>query len=865
MNIDIQTLILIIGISHLMQVLVFYYQYIANKFIKGPGWWLMWSVAESFGFGLILLRSIPLLHQLVIAFQNVIIFSGTILIYIGVLEFFSRKINLKFILLFFSSFVALHLSFLFIKDDIYLRTLFLNVFLSATAFLTAITILKNKTSNIASTANFSVILFSLHGSVFVYRTIVLIINPFNSNIFAPTFFNLTQYFDALIIGLLWTFGFIIMLNQRLNLEIYEAKSHFEQIFSTSPDAALITRLKDGMLVDCNENFTKIFGYSKDDILGKTTLDINFWKTPKDRQELVRIIKENGVYENCELLFQRKDGEVITGLMSAKAITLKGIPHIISVTRNISDRKHVEEILKESEQRLQYVLQGSHLGFWDWNLVTNKVKRNEQWAEMLGYKIDEIEFTVKQWIDFVHHEDQAMAMKSIQDHVKGITPMHRLEYRMRTKSGQYKWILDQGQAVAWDSNHQVIRMSGTHIDVTERKQAEIAMQESEKRYRLLFQNLSSGFALHEIILDSNGKPCDYRFLEINPAFETLTGLKATDLIGKTILEVLPNTEFYWIETYGRVALTGKPLTLENYSIEFNKYYHVNAYSPEEGKFATIFHDISDQKLFEVELQNKNEELIRVNADKDRFMSILAHDLKSPFNTILGYLNLLTENIHEYDIDKIEKQIAIINNSAQNTYFLMEDILLWARSKSGKIPFEPKEFKFNTICKDIIEILTPNANTKNITINYNENEEIVAFADADMLKTILRNLISNAIKFTNKGGNVNVTVNQSIKRVSEFNQNNLYIERADDKYNTSQIISVADNGIGITPELKDKLFDVIQAYSTKGTTNEVGTGLGLSLCKEFVEKHGGSIWVESELGKGSTFYFTLAKNSSKILAL
>jgi len=860
MNIDIRTLILIIGISHLMQVLVFYYQYKANKFIKGPGWWLMWSVAEFIGFGLILLRGIPSLLRLAIAFQNIIILLGAVYIYIGVLQFFEKKVNLKFILTFFSSFALFHLSFLFIKDDIYLRTLLMNVFVSAIAFLTAIAIYKNKTPNIASTANFSIILFSIHGSIFIYRTIMLVLNPFENNMFAPTFFNLTQYFDALIIGLLWTFGFIMMLNQRLNSDTSEAKNRFEQIFSTSPDSAIITRLDDGMIADCNDSFTKIFGYSKNDISGKSTLDINFWKNPADRLELVRTIKENGVYENCELLFRRKDGTIITGLMSAKGITLKEVPYIISVTRDISDRKQVEEVLKESEQRLQYVLQGSRLGFWDWNLITNEVKRNEQWAEMLGYKINDVEFTVKQWIDFVHPDDRAMALESIQEHIDGKTPMHRLEYRMRTKEGQYKWILDQAQAVAWDSDHRVIRMSGTHTDITERKQAEAAMQESEKRYRLLFQNLSSGFALHEIILDSSGKPCDYRFLEINPAFETLTGLKAVDLIGKKNLEVLPNTESYWIETYGRVALTGKPITFENYSAAFNKYYHVNAYSPEPGKFATIFHDISDQKLFEAELQNKNEELTKVNADKDRFMSILAHDLKSPFNTILGYLDLLSENIREYDIDKIEKQIAIINSSAQNTYFLMEDILLWARSKSGKIPFEPKELNLNTICKDIIEILTPNASTKSITINHNVPDDVVAFADADMLKTILRNLISNAIKFTQRGGVVDIAINRYNGQPSGLSQTNVETKCKDCKYNCSQIISVADNGIGIAPELKDKLFDVMQAYSTKGTTNEVGTGLGLSLCKEFVEKHGGKIWVESELGKGSTFYFTLARSNS-----
>jgi PAS domain S-box-containing protein len=145
--------------------------------------------------------------------------------------------------------------------------------------------------------------------------------------------------------------------------------------------------------------------------------------------------------------------------------------VVEIAADITERVRTEEALKQSEQRLQFVLQGSRLGFWDWNLETGEVKRNERWAEMLGYRLDDIEFSVKQWTDFIHPDDREMAMKSINDHIEGRTPIHMAEYRMRTKDGRYKWILDQAMAVSVDKNGKVNRMSGTHTDITSSKLAE----------------------------------------------------------------------------------------------------------------------------------------------------------------------------------------------------------------------------------------------------------------------------------------------------------------------------------------------------------------------------------------------------------
>jgi len=163
-----------------------------------------------------------------------------------------------------------------------------------------------------------------------------------------------------------------------------------------------------------------------------------------------------------------------------------------LTAEIKTRRKVEEDLKESGESLTYVLQGSQLGYWDWNLETNEVKRNERWAEMIGYHLEDIEFTVKQWSDFIHPEDKAIVSKSIEDHLIGITPMHRLEYRMRTKDGQYKWILDQAQAVKWNSEGKVIRMSGTHTDITDRKIAEDLLLQEQVIYQLIVRQPSRTF-------------------------------------------------------------------------------------------------------------------------------------------------------------------------------------------------------------------------------------------------------------------------------------------------------------------------------------------------------------------------------------
>lgn len=276
-----------------------------------------------------------------------------------------------------------------------------------------------------------------------------------------------------------------------------------------------------------------------------------------------------------------------------------------------------------------------------------------------------------------------------------------------------------------------------------------------------------------------------------------------------------------------AMDAKQLVTENESM-----HHLN------DEITNLQRQLIKEKFTLQETLNKlnevNIELKEANATKDKFFSIIAHDLKNPFVVLLGFSDILVENLRGYSIDQIEEQIKLINQTSHQTYSLLEDLLLWSRAQLGKLTFNPQRIVFDKFYNIIINSLINQIQKKNITISLVEQERVVLSADLNMLKTILRNLISNAIKFTHPNGQINI-----------------YTETKDENV----LITVSDNGIGISEDNQVKLWKLSEQYTTCGTDGEEGTGLGLFLCKEFVEKHGGKIWVESELGKGSDFKFTI----------
>jgi len=232
----------------------------------------------------------------------------------------------------------------------------------------------------------------------------------------------------------------------------------------------------------------------------------------------------------------------------------------------------------------------------------------------------------------------------------------------------------------------------------------------------------------------------------------------------------------------------------------------------------------------------EEMKELNATKDKFFSIISHDLRNPFNSILGLSNMLLSNLNTYSKEEITEKIGLIAESSKRAHILLENLLEWSLSQTGKILFIPEKIKLSDVVNECLIEITNQASNKKIKIVNEINEGHIVKADKNMLKIILRNLLTNAVKYSYTGG---VVIIKSIDR-------NFEIE-----------ISITDSGIGIEENDIDKLFHIDSKYSTNGTLNEQGTGLGLILCKEFIEKHGGRIWIDSKIEKGCTFKFTLPK--------
>jgi len=243
---------------------------------------------------------------------------------------------------------------------------------------------------------------------------------------------------------------------------------------------------------------------------------------------------------------------------------------------------------------------------------------------------------------------------------------------------------------------------------------------------------------------------------------------------------------------------------------------------------------DRKRQIESLKKITRELRESNATKDKFFSILAHDLKNPFSTLLGYSEILTTEYHELDDESRLQFINGIKSVSEKTFELLEHLLNWSRSQTGRIKYEPKETKLFSIAEGISSLVQNNAELKDITLLNAVSKDVTVFADAEMTETVIRNLVTNAIKFTERGGRIEI-----------------FSEPMED----TVCISVRDNGVGMNQQTVDGLFQVDKTKSQNGTDGEEGTGLGLILCKEFVEKQGGKIWVESKQGEGSTFNFTL----------
>lgn len=360
-----------------------------------------------------------------------------------------------------------------------------------------------------------------------------------------------------------------------------------------------------------------------------------------------------------------------------------------------------------------------------------------------------------------------------------------------------------------------------------KQQQIEITEAKELYLKIFEEFPA--LIWRSRLD---KLCDY----FNKTWLEFTGRTMEQEFGNGWAEgVHPDDFDFCVQTYV-TAFDKRAAFLMEYRMK-NKY----------GEYCWIrdfgrpFYDLDNTFLgyigscYDI-TENKNNELslIEMNAAKDKFFSIIAHDLKGPLGAMVGLSEYLVQYIKEKNHEKIEKIANALQQSSNQTMNLLSNLMTWAQSQSGRMDYNPEYFEIDFLVQEAKQLLNDIAKQKSIIINNTIKTNNQVFADKAMISAVLRNLISNALKFTNIGGKITIS--------------------AENKENMINI-TINDDGVGISEDNISRLFQIAENQSTSGTENEKGTGLGLILCKEFIEKNNGKIWVKSTVGNGSSFFFSL----------
>ncbi len=397
--------------------------------------------------------------------------------------------------------------------------------------------------------------------------------------------------------------------QTESLEISQAR--YEQLFTQNANALFVMD-QQGTILDANQTVCDNYGYMRDELIGMNVTNL----APPDLQPEVPEWLHQVLLKR--VLFQwrhmRKDGSEFPVEISACPITLEGKPAVLSDVRDITEQTEAVEALRASEERFRALVEQSLTGIYI--LHTDRFAYvNRRFAEMFGYTEEEILNTLRP-TDVIAPEDRAEAANNINRRLSGEVKSIHYQARGLRKDGALLWLDIHGSSIELDGEPTI---AGTILDITDRIRALEALQSGETRYRKLIHLMSNGFALHEIMTDETGTPVNYTFLNVNTAFEQMTGLSASSVVGKTVREVFPDTRSDSIETLGRVALTGEPIRIE-ISIEYlGKDFDLLAYSPEHGQFAAVFTDITERKRTETALQRYAQRLT-VLREIDRGISI-----------------------------------------------------------------------------------------------------------------------------------------------------------------------------------------------------------------------------------------------------
>ncbi len=640
------------------------------------------------------------------------------------------------------------------------------------------------------------------------------------------------------------------------------------------------------IMAANKAYCEMLGYTEKELIGKTIKDITHPEILSKNIELLNQLKQGEIDSiQLEKKYIHKNGHTVYGLLNLTVMkSADNEPlYYLGNVQDITERKRTEQALQESEEKYRELFEANtdsitifHIGAD--GKPSNILEMNDSALQLVGYTREEMKKLTPN--DFEVYHTKINIEKRIKDiQTKGFT---NFETIIRHKDGHE--INAEIKAIAINYKNQPALMNILR-DITVRKKQEQAIakrlcyEENLARFSstllldvpdVINKSLDylrkatdgSRVYIFENFIDAQNKLSMKQTYEVcakgvtpqihNPVlkhiiydddgFQRWRTVLADNKIINAIVSDLPEDERNILESQDIKSILAIPVFVYQKwfgFIGFDDTRNCRKWTKEDIELlrtsAEILGLFIENQKNKQTIEKRNIELIEANATKNKFFNIIAHDLKNPFASILGFSDLLLKKIDNYDKDRVKQFVKNINESGKSTFKLLENLLEWSRTQQDKIPFKPEKTNLYYLAYEASMQVGQNAKDKQIGIDLNVPDDITIEADSQMLNTIIRNLLSNAIKFTPENGEIKINGKHT--------------------NNGSIILEISDTGTGMDEQTKNALFKIDKTTSKAGTKGEKGTGFGLLLCKEFMDKHNGTIRVESEVGKGSQFIVAL----------
>jgi len=499
---------------------------------------------------------------------------------------------------------------------------------------------------------------------------------------------------------------------------------------------------------------------------------------------------------------------------------------LDLQREISERKLLQQTLSHSEEKFRLLFQNSPQPITLSDMNTGMlIDFNPKMCEITGYSEDELRGKSIIELNLLSGGDREVVVKAMKEQKK----IKNMELTIRKKNGRWVHTLLTSDQVLINNKETVISVLS---DVTELKKS----QAEVKKLSIAIEQ-----SANSVVITNPKGIIEYA----NPRLFELTGYQPSEIIGKKpsiFKSGHHDNEFYrelWESVSKGETWKGEILNRKKNGAFYWEKAIISPITDEKGKIVHILaikEDITLAKEQQEALARSEQELRKLNATKDLFFSIIGHDLMNPFNALMGFNELIIDAIKKHDEQKVLEYSTIVGDSSKRIFALLQNLLIWSRAQSGKMVFQPSDVTIGELVSSATLLQKESLERKKIELRVDVPENDTIFVDQNMIGTVIRNLLVNAIKFSDTGGVVSIEVKRTEK---------------------GYLFQVSDKGIGMSPKIMAALFQLEKIQSSKGTHGEVGTGLGLVICKEFITVHQGEIGVRSKEGEGSTFYFTLPK--------